>query len=374
MAKALGTPIVVDKRTLAHEYGYYASVLIDINFAEHDSDSIHVTVGGLDFWQKIDIPKKPKFCAKCKIIGHYEADCRKKTKNNTTNIHATIPGKQLHVPRIKNEGSKGTTVGNEWQEARRRKGKTTPSIPVMPEVVSSLPNERKISTVHGQHEIVHGQNAIVVPVNVVLEEGGFVSGSDQVAVDKQLQDELAKSEADVRSAIVELARTKQRVAARSTLVPSATESMPGTKSIENSEAGEIKNSSVDRIVSSLSNTPLSDALFVRESVVSPNQFEALSAELGLLEDAVLESGVEALLSGTGKWSDQVSDTTQTAIPDLNKTGSTGMSGSSSNSKKVSGLDKGGKTLGVIKPGAVRKYMTRISQRVQIPSPKNIVSQ
>ncbi|XP_026459736.1 uncharacterized protein LOC113360442 [Papaver somniferum] len=82
MAKSVGTPIVVDKRTLAHEYGYFASVLIDINFAEHDMDSIHVSVGGLDFWKSIDIPKKPKFCSKCNIVGHADSEYKHKHKNN----------------------------------------------------------------------------------------------------------------------------------------------------------------------------------------------------------------------------------------------------------------------------------------------------
>ncbi|XP_026443139.1 uncharacterized protein LOC113343021 [Papaver somniferum] len=45
MGKTLGSPIVVDKRTLAHEYGHFASVLIDIDFAELKSDDINVTVG-----------------------------------------------------------------------------------------------------------------------------------------------------------------------------------------------------------------------------------------------------------------------------------------------------------------------------------------
>ncbi|XP_026439455.1 uncharacterized protein LOC113338212, partial [Papaver somniferum] len=64
MEKSLGTSIVVDKSTLEHEYGHFASVLVDINFAETATDSIHVTVGGLDFWQPVEIQKKPNFCIK----------------------------------------------------------------------------------------------------------------------------------------------------------------------------------------------------------------------------------------------------------------------------------------------------------------------
>ncbi|XP_026443832.1 uncharacterized protein LOC113343979 [Papaver somniferum] len=42
LGKTLGTPIVVDKRTLNHEYGDYASVLIDIDFAKLNTDSAYV--------------------------------------------------------------------------------------------------------------------------------------------------------------------------------------------------------------------------------------------------------------------------------------------------------------------------------------------
>ncbi|XP_026443009.1 uncharacterized protein LOC113342809, partial [Papaver somniferum] len=38
LGQTLGTPIIVDKRTLNHEYGYFASVLVDIDFAELDSE------------------------------------------------------------------------------------------------------------------------------------------------------------------------------------------------------------------------------------------------------------------------------------------------------------------------------------------------
>ncbi|XP_026420057.1 uncharacterized protein LOC113316038 [Papaver somniferum] len=85
IAKSLGTPIV---RTLEHEYGHFASVLVDINFAETATDSIHVIVGGLDFWQPVEIQKKPKFCTKCKIIGHNDQECKKQTSNSSVQAPA----------------------------------------------------------------------------------------------------------------------------------------------------------------------------------------------------------------------------------------------------------------------------------------------
>ncbi|XP_026448157.1 uncharacterized protein LOC113348549 [Papaver somniferum] len=80
LGKTLGTPVVY-KRTLAHEYGYFASVLIHINFAELNTDGIYVTVGGREFWKPIEILKRPKFCTKCNIIGHVDSECRKKQNN-----------------------------------------------------------------------------------------------------------------------------------------------------------------------------------------------------------------------------------------------------------------------------------------------------
>ncbi|XP_026448238.1 uncharacterized protein LOC113348610 [Papaver somniferum] len=86
MGKTLGSPIVVDKRTLAHEYGHFASVLIDIDFAELKSDDINVTVG--------------------ERMGNVE---RKQEA-------IVLVNKQQHHEK---------NAGTEWKEARRKKkGKT----------------------------------------------------------------------------------------------------------------------------------------------------------------------------------------------------------------------------------------------------------
>ncbi|XP_026400463.1 uncharacterized protein LOC113296370 [Papaver somniferum] len=120
LAKSLGTPIVVDRRTLAHEYGHFASVLVDINFAEAATDAIHITVGGLDFWQSVEIQKVPKYCSKCKLIGHTDHECRKKHKENTE--RRLVVSKQVSVddsqPGVSNIPK---PAGGEWQVARRKK-------------------------------------------------------------------------------------------------------------------------------------------------------------------------------------------------------------------------------------------------------------
>ncbi|XP_026433433.1 uncharacterized protein LOC113330841 [Papaver somniferum] len=115
-----GTPIVVDRRTLAHEYGHFASVLVDINFAEAATDAIHITVGGLDIWQAVEIQKVPKYCSKCKLIGHTDHECRKQHKENTE--RQLVVSKQVSVddsqPGVSNIPK---PAGGEWQVARRKK-------------------------------------------------------------------------------------------------------------------------------------------------------------------------------------------------------------------------------------------------------------
>ncbi|KAI3923830.1 hypothetical protein MKW98_002843, partial [Papaver atlanticum] len=78
MGKALGTPIVVDQRTLDLEYGHFASVLVDIDYAKHIPERIRLSAGGRKFWQYINIPSYPKFCSVCNIIGHIDDECKKK--------------------------------------------------------------------------------------------------------------------------------------------------------------------------------------------------------------------------------------------------------------------------------------------------------
>ncbi|XP_026378349.1 uncharacterized protein LOC113272767 [Papaver somniferum] len=186
-----------------------------------DIDGIHVTVGGRDFLQPIEIQNIPKFCTKCKIIGHIDSECRKKHKNTTGNAQ--------------------------------------------------------------QH---HNSGQLQIADNI-----------QQVS-----QEEVTKSEAVFRSAYVELERTKHKAAAYAALVSGATGSMPNSKSVMNSETWESRNSLDDRTVVNSSDTPLNDALYARETIVSPNQFDVLNAELGLLDDTILGDGsIHFFDALSGKW-------------------------------------------------------------------------
>ncbi|XP_026455428.1 uncharacterized protein LOC113356488 [Papaver somniferum] len=269
MAKTIGTPIVVDQRTLAHEYGYYASVLIDINFAELDTDSIHVTVGGLDFWQKFDIHKRPKFCSYCKIIGHADGECRKKNNSANQQYGNARPNSRQNRSdnrtadlRYGDGTSNGAVIdGQDWQVAQRKKRKSAPHIPVVPEV----------------HKRV--DEAFNEEYTVQLEKA------------KQLEIVIAKSKADMEAASVELARTKQVLDSNSVLVESG---LVGETRTLQTKSGLVGNQipNLDRTNSS---TPLCDEFMAGEQLLTRNKFNLLKSTDGTsssLEDRGALSSLE----------------------------------------------------------------------------------
>lgn len=76
IGKAIGRPIQVDETTLKREIGYYASVMVEVDLLKEIPDKIWIGTKYGGFYQDIKIPKVPKFCGHCKIVGHIESDCR----------------------------------------------------------------------------------------------------------------------------------------------------------------------------------------------------------------------------------------------------------------------------------------------------------
>ncbi|KAF5187172.1 Ribonuclease h domain, partial [Thalictrum thalictroides] len=77
MGKTLGAPIGIDKHTADREYGFFASILVEIDLAKPIPPQILVEVdGGKDFMQEVVVGKLPKFCEHCKSIGHFMSDCK----------------------------------------------------------------------------------------------------------------------------------------------------------------------------------------------------------------------------------------------------------------------------------------------------------
>ncbi|XP_026416790.1 uncharacterized protein LOC113312247 [Papaver somniferum] len=76
ICRELGTPIKVDNATINCEVGYYANVLVEMDFAESIPNKIWIGTKFGGFYQDVLIPECPKFCSSCKIVGHLVTECR----------------------------------------------------------------------------------------------------------------------------------------------------------------------------------------------------------------------------------------------------------------------------------------------------------
>ncbi|KAF9613338.1 hypothetical protein IFM89_007067 [Coptis chinensis] len=77
MGKTVCYPIGVDKHTLERDFGYYASVLVDVDLSKPIRNPIWVEEEeGISFVQDIEVVKMPKFCGHCKSVGHLVVECK----------------------------------------------------------------------------------------------------------------------------------------------------------------------------------------------------------------------------------------------------------------------------------------------------------
>ncbi|XP_026436579.1 uncharacterized protein LOC113334566 [Papaver somniferum] len=81
MGISLGRPIKVDEITLKKEAGYYTSVFVEIDLTKAIPSKIWVESKYGGFEQEVPIPKIPKFCNYCQVIGHYVAEYINKRKD-----------------------------------------------------------------------------------------------------------------------------------------------------------------------------------------------------------------------------------------------------------------------------------------------------
>lgn len=77
IARIIGKPIAIDQKTLDHDVGNYAVVLIDIDFAKSVPTRIRLKANGKEFWQYVEIQdmEKINFCTHCKFMGHKFENC-----------------------------------------------------------------------------------------------------------------------------------------------------------------------------------------------------------------------------------------------------------------------------------------------------------
>ncbi|XP_026378409.1 uncharacterized protein LOC113272828 [Papaver somniferum] len=230
MAKSLGTPIVVDK------------------------------LGGLNFWQPIDICKKPKFCTHCKIIGHNDGECRKKQNNvskqqgnarqniveknasgliisewkpkkngtNSTIQHGDSQGSVGDNEQVQsaahclNTQVNGTTVGGsnvpnsntEWQEAEhKKKGKKAPLIDEDYTLADDAQHNGK-----QQFEFSSENLELLAQLKAQVEQGVELSAEERIVLElgKKMEEDLA----NLKKIREDLKRTTQaKVNARGVLSP-----------------------------------------------------------------------------------------------------------------------------------------------------------
>ncbi|XP_026398770.1 uncharacterized protein LOC113294598 [Papaver somniferum] len=76
ISKAIGILIKVDAATLHFQSGYYAKVLIEIDLAKTIPNKLWIITRYGAFSQGVILTKLPKFCSKCKILGHLTTECR----------------------------------------------------------------------------------------------------------------------------------------------------------------------------------------------------------------------------------------------------------------------------------------------------------
>lgn len=109
LAKLLGRPVAIDQKTLDHDFGNFAAVLIDIDFAKPIPRRIWIKANGREFWQPVYIKgiEDINFCTHCKIMGHVFKDC---------NVAKKMMGVSTSNSRIEAPRKERQNAQQEWKE------------------------------------------------------------------------------------------------------------------------------------------------------------------------------------------------------------------------------------------------------------------
>lgn len=180
---------------------------MDIDFANLDTDSVHLTVGGRDFWQAFEIPKRPKFCKHCKIIGHTDEECRKKTsvklqaKGLQKNDKNEGDGGKVSgvVPNLHSSVSKdgfATVTGsnknsNTWKEVRRKKNGHVGTFGVVGTVNETV---HTLLEFEEEKELdISDFSGVVAQLKAQVEQGEELSAEERLTLElgKKLEEDLA---------------------------------------------------------------------------------------------------------------------------------------------------------------------------------------
>ncbi|XP_026451886.1 uncharacterized protein LOC113352257 [Papaver somniferum] len=103
ICKEIGTPIKIDEATTKCDVGYYANVLVEVDFSSSVPNKVWIGTKYGVFFQEVSITDCPKYCNSCKMVGHFITECRvEKAKRNETNSENIITPQQ---PKNDNEDS-----------------------------------------------------------------------------------------------------------------------------------------------------------------------------------------------------------------------------------------------------------------------------
>ncbi|XP_026410352.1 uncharacterized protein LOC113305546 [Papaver somniferum] len=85
ICKEIGNPVKIDAATTKCDVGYYANVLVEVDFSLPIPNKVWIGTKYGGFFQEVSIPDFPKYCSTCKMVGHFIRECRvEKNKVNPT--------------------------------------------------------------------------------------------------------------------------------------------------------------------------------------------------------------------------------------------------------------------------------------------------
>ncbi|XP_026429143.1 uncharacterized protein LOC113325111 [Papaver somniferum] len=158
-----GTPIKVDNATARCEVGYYANVLVEVDFALHIPNKIWIGTKYGGFFQDVVIPDCPKYFSSCKIVGHLNAECRY-GKNKNVNAQQ----EQVKFQTISKEGrslSKETSEPFDICDVSSKEDSIVDSIQQ-----TTLPNILSVAIFqHSKFSPLENVESVVIPADIIKE-------------------------------------------------------------------------------------------------------------------------------------------------------------------------------------------------------------
>ncbi|KAF6164106.1 hypothetical protein GIB67_017690 [Kingdonia uniflora] len=76
MGKAVGVPIRIGRATRNKRFGFFASVLVEVDFSKTIPSTVTLIDENVEIIQEVPILDPSRYCSHCKIIGHVFFDCR----------------------------------------------------------------------------------------------------------------------------------------------------------------------------------------------------------------------------------------------------------------------------------------------------------